>query len=201
MKACGSCGAWVPDDAATCPNCGRATGSAPAPAPVPATTPAPSAPAPTTPPSEAGDALRRQGEERLKVLGGLYIACGVFALVMVAWSFINHASGAAQKSFDEIQRNPGPIDPEVLRMLTRFLFEPWYLALTHALPFAMGVLWTWSGVRLRSFEGRGPALASAFLMILPCAGCCCLNLPVGIYALVTLTRGDVVLALDRGARR
>ena len=51
--------------------------------------------------------------------------------------------------------------------------------------------------RLRNIEGRGPALVAAALLCVPCAGCCCLNFPLGIYALVILTRADSEAAFAR----
>jgi hypothetical protein len=78
----------------------------------------------------------------------------------------------------------------MIRTLSDLMLQPWYLAVIHAVPFLMGVFWVWAGSRLRNIEGRGPALVAAALLCLPCAGCCCLNLPLGIYALVTLTRAD-----------
>lgn len=46
----------------------------------------------------------------------------------------------------------------------------------------------------------GLALAGVICAILPCSSCCCINLPVGIWALVVLLKPEVK-ELMRGPRR
>jgi len=125
------------------------------------------------------------------------MVAGFLALALVAVSFIQNASGATLRSMDELDRHPGLLPPELVAQWKDLLLQPWYLGVTHAVPFLLGVFWAWSGSRLRSLEGRGPAMAAAILLLLPCAGCCCLNMPLGIYALVTLTRADAETVLAK----
>ena len=203
MKACGACGAWIPDDAAACPNCSKAVGGAPA-APgvdAPPGLPGPgvdsgggvapgSGGGPGSPDGEGAAFFRRRAETRLRTLGTLYMVAGFLTLGLVAVSFYQNASGATLRSLEELERNPGPVGPELMRQVKDLAMQPWYLAVTHALPFLLGVFWAWSGSRLRSLEGRIPALVGAVFLLLPCTTCCCLYMPLGIYALVTLTRPD-----------
>lgn len=47
------------------------------------------------------------------------------------------------------------------------------------------------GVQMRQLKMRPLAIASAFLVMAPCSWMCCLGLPVGIWALVTLFKAEV----------
>lgn len=184
MKVCGSCGAWIPDDAAACPNCSKGAGGDR-----------------SGPPAEGADFYRRRAEGRLRTLGVLYLVAGALTLAFTGLSFLYHATGRAQRAFDELLRHPGPWDPEMLRQARDLTLIPLWLGFTHAVPFLLGCVWVWSGTRLRSLRGRGSALTGAALLLLPvpCSPCCCLLMPLGIYALVTLTRADseTVLAARR----
>ena len=45
--------------------------------------------------------------------------------------------------------------------------------------------------KMKSLEGYGMAMAACILMMLPCSCCCIINLPVGIWGLVTLMDANV----------
>jgi len=52
-------------------------------------------------------------------------------------------------------------------------------------------------LQMRQLKNWGLSLASAILVLLPCAGCCCLlGLPVGIWAIITLTKPEVKSAFS-----
>ena len=198
MKVCGSCGAWIPDDASACPNCARAVGGA---APPPLTA---AGPPPDAPPPSAGDPdghYRRRAEDRLRTLGTLYMVAGFLTLGYVAFSFFGHASGATLRAIEDLEKNPGPYPPEYIRVMKDMVLVPWWLALTHAVPFLFAAVWIGAGSSLRSLRGRNSSLAGAALLLMPvpCSPCCCLLMPLGIYALIVLTRADseTVLASSR----
>jgi hypothetical protein len=46
-------------------------------------------------------------------------------------------------------------------------------------------------LKMRALENYNLALASAIVALLPCGGCCCLPLPVGIWALVLLMKPEI----------
>jgi len=174
VKVCGPCGAWIPDDAASCPNCGKG--------------------GKTEPPTAASPA-----KARLRTLGALYMAAGWMTLGLVAMSFLQHATGATLEAFDRLESDPGPLAPSTIREMKDLLLQPWYLALTHAVPFLLGCLWVWSGSRLRALRGWTSAMAGAGLLLLPlpCSPCCCLLMPLGIYAVIVLTREESERILGR----
>jgi hypothetical protein len=197
LKACTYCGAWIPDDSRVCSACNAiqdAAAAAPGPgggaSPPPSPSPVPAAPLP-------GNAAER----RVKLLGTLYIVLGSLLLLTVAYSFVNVASGQFDRSLEEIQRQGDPRFKDLMKQVAEIVRQPWYLAVTHLVPFALGALYVWSGSRLRGLRGRGAAIGAAVAMIVlsPLEGqcCCCMfALPLGVFALVSLTRADVVALLD-----
>jgi len=46
-------------------------------------------------------------------------------------------------------------------------------------------------LKMRNLQGYGLAMAAAIVSIIPCTGCCCVNIPVGIWALVVLMKPEV----------
>jgi hypothetical protein len=54
------------------------------------------------------------------------------------------------------------------------------------------------GIKMRSLSGYPLAMVGAVAGIIPLGGCCCLTLPVGIWALVVLMNEDVKTAFARG---
>ncbi len=192
MKVCGSCGAWIPDDATACPNCSRAVGGV-----VP---PPPAAPGPVVPETDPDGFYRRRAEGRLRTLGTLYMVAGFLTLGYVALSFFEHASGAVLRTIEDLEKNPGPWPPDSLRRAKDLALVPWWLALSHAVPFLFGALWIGAGSSLRALRGRTSSLIGAALLLLPfpCSPCCCLLMPLGIYALIVLTRADSESILASG---
>ncbi len=60
---------------------------------------------------------------------------------------------------------------------------------------ALGVLFNgfiiFGAQKMKNLEGYGLAMAACILMMLPCSCCCFINLPVGIWGLVTLMDANV----------
>jgi hypothetical protein len=54
------------------------------------------------------------------------------------------------------------------------------------------------GIKMKQLHGYGWAVAGSVLAAIPCTNsCCCIGLPVGLYALVTLFGSDVRLGFAR----
>ncbi len=191
MKECDGCRSWIPDDAGTCPSCGRA--AAP---PVP---PAPAAPGEAaSPPQDPGSAelaaaIRARSAARVRTLGVLYIVHGALLVAMVAWSASQYAAGKTEEMFAELRRVWPADAPEFLDEAQAAAEHPAYLLASHFLPFALGGFLLWSGISLRGLHRRNAALvaAIALLALSPCQNCCCLaGIPLGIWALYVLTAGE-----------
>ncbi|MDB5307438.1 MAG: hypothetical protein JWO38_1640 [Gemmataceae bacterium] len=56
------------------------------------------------------------------------------------------------------------------------------------------------GVKMRSLSGYGVAIAGAVAAIIPIGGCCCVSIPIGIWALVVLMNEDVKAGFAAAAR-
>lgn len=50
---------------------------------------------------------------------------------------------------------------------------------------------TWGGFQMLRHRHHSACMAAAIAASLPCSVCCCLGMPFGIWALVTLNRADV----------
>lgn len=184
MKACAKCGAYIPDESRFCPSCGAEQGVA-------AAAPPPGGPEPVEgpPPEEAFD--RAAAEGRIRTLGILYIVAGGLLLLATLISFVGAATGETLRTLEEVGRE-NPEFGELVERVKDLLLAPWFLTVEHLAPFSLGVFYVWTGIRLRDLRGRTAALVAAVLMVVlfPCqAGscCCCVSVPLGVYALFLLT--------------
>src|SRR5690349_14131962 len=169
MKACPSCGAWIPDEAASCPNCGAEVRRADAPPPLPAPPAPPGTGLPGGPEADAvADFERRRAEDAVRILGTLYVVAGALALAVVTMVFGVIESGAALEAVEKTQREHPEVDPAAFRFYREILLDRHALGAGLSAWFLLGVLWIWSGVRLRSLQGRGLALLGAVLLLVPC---------------------------------
>ncbi len=46
-------------------------------------------------------------------------------------------------------------------------------------------------LKMRNLQGHGVALGAAIVAIIPCGGCYCIGIPVGIWALVLLLKPEI----------
>jgi hypothetical protein len=69
-----------------------------------------------------------------------------------------------------------------------------------AIAAVCAVVITLGGARMRNATGRGLAMTGSILSMIPCtSSCCCVGLPVGIWALVVLSNPDVKAAFAANA--
>jgi len=47
------------------------------------------------------------------------------------------------------------------------------------------------GLKMKSLESHGLAMAAAIVSIVPCFACCCLGIPAGIWSLIVLMKPEV----------
>ena len=56
----------------------------------------------------------------------------------------------------------------------------------------LGALFLFSGIQMRKLVAWPLALTGAILAVVPCcSGCCCIGIPIGIWAIATLVRPEV----------
>ena len=56
---------------------------------------------------------------------------------------------------------------------------------------ALSAFVIFGGLKMRNLQGHGIALGAAIASIIPCSGCCCIGMPVGIWALVMLLKPEI----------
>ncbi len=93
----------------------------------------------------------------------------------------------------ELLDNP-QLTPEMKRMLVQFGGAGRWANLV-GLIFNGVVIW--GALQMRQLKSFGLAMTSAILVMLPCAGCCCLlGLPIGIWTLTILNKPEVKSAFS-----
>lgn len=70
-----------------------------------------------------------------------------------------------------------------------------------ALGLVLSLLMVIGAGKMRSLTGHGLAMTGAIAAIIPMNGCCCLAMPVGVWALAVLMSPDVKAAFAATARR
>ena len=59
------------------------------------------------------------------------------------------------------------------------------------LGLALSALILFGGLKLLKLQSRGLVMTAAIIAMLPCGGCCCIGLPIGIWTLVVMSKPDV----------
>jgi len=73
-----------------------------------------------------------------------------------------------------------------------FQSNPVIVLPTHLLGIGLDILILMGGIKMKQLQNHGLAMAASILAILPCGNpCCCIGLPIGIWALVVLNRPEV----------
>jgi hypothetical protein len=138
-------------------------------------------PAPSAPSGSAQTALNVPSILIL-VMAGLGILFGLVGLV----------SGGGTIP-PQLLDNP-QLTPQIREMLMKFSGAGRF---GNVIGIALDGLMIYGALQMRQLKSFGLAMTSAILVMLPCAGCCCLlGLPVGIWALVTLNKPEVKSAFS-----
>jgi hypothetical protein len=69
------------------------------------------------------------------------------------------------------------------------------------LGLVLNILTVLGGTKMRSLSGYGISVTGAIAGLIPVGGCCCLTLPIGIWALVVLMNSDVKAGFAAAARQ
>lgn len=118
----------------------------------------------------------------------------IFGGVGVLWIFVNLLGASA--SLAQLEQVMNLVDyPEELRGPTRFLAGPAAMVL-QLVGIAILGLMTFGAWQMRNLKSYGLAMTACVLGMLPCSGCCCITLPVGIWALTILMKPEVKSAFS-----
>lgn len=128
----------------------------------------------------------------LVVYGALCLLTSVWGIVQ---ALVFRNSMLAQQ-----QEQLGQLPPEAREMLEPFLeamTNPAIAVGSSLLGVLLSVLILYGGLRMRRLESFALVVTAAVLALLPCnCPCCCLGLPIGIWALAVVLKPDVKAAFS-----
>jgi hypothetical protein len=110
----------------------------------------------------------------LMILAGLNLALGAFGLLMnLLGSSMMMAQGGPEQAFGN-------------------MFSGALGAVSSSLGILISGVIFYGGLKMKRLENHGLAVAASILAIIPCTSpCCLLGIPVGIWALVVLSKPEV----------
>lgn len=163
-------------------------------APVPGIPAAPAGPAgPTgfgTPatPGGWGDGGRAEAERKVQGPAIGLIILGAMGLLFGLFGLVSHFAG-----FNRNPQLPPGLDDQTRQMIQMWVdIGEKYGAILNLVSMGFAVVILLGGLKLRRLEGYGLVLAASILALLPCTNaCCCLGLPMGIWALVASSKPEV----------
>ena len=121
----------------------------------------------------------------LVVFGSLAIPVAIVSAVANLFMFGMQGADFGDPGFQELFQGP-----PVLMMGIQVL--------SSAVGVGIGILMIVGGLKMKKLEGHGFCLATAVVALVPCfSPCCCLEVPVGIWALVVLIDSRVSAAFGR----
>jgi hypothetical protein len=161
--------------------------------------PTPGLPMPSAPSSAAKDAVNLPSLF-IMILAGLGMA---FFLANLLAEVTGASQQMSQQLTKELMRSIDQMPADQQKLLRGLLSMSndgsrvgavlWSLFL-----IAMAGFTFWGGWQMRQLKNWGVALAAAILVMVPCSDycCCCFGIPVGIWALVMLTKPEVKSAFS-----
>lgn len=127
---------------------------------------------------------------------GLIVTAGLgFAMCLLG--IVMALLGVGKGSFN-MQSSGMPADPEFVQMMQKFQAVQGPLAVVQYL-FQIGVcvVILLGALKMKNLQNRGWAMTAAILAIVPCVSpCCCIGIPIGIWALTTLNQPGVKQAYE-----
>ena len=113
---------------------------------------------------------------------------GGIGILMSLIGLIAHFAG-----LNRGQPIPPGFPPEYREMFEAYIqFNQKFGWVFSALTLATSVVTLFGGIRLMALRSYGLVLAGVILGMVPCfSGCCCVGLPIGIWALVVLMKPEV----------
>ena len=149
----------------------------------------PAAPQPALFAAPAGDSDGR-ARALSQVTGpaiGLIVVVSIGIFFAIA-GIILQAAGVAMGSMNNYQNQNLP--PEFANMMAEMSGTMGIVI--KAIGILVGILIIYGSIKMKKLESYGLAITVSILAMLPCLSpCCCLGLPIGIWALVILSKADV----------
>jgi hypothetical protein len=133
-------------------------------------------------PNPAGGApAGSNARDALNVPSILIMVCGGLGLV---GGLLGLVSGGATRNLGPLANNPQ------MQQYMAMQSGPMHYV-TGLLGLAMSGFLIFGALKMRNLESHGLAMGAAIVAMIPCGGCCCIGLPVGIWALITLMKPEI----------
>jgi hypothetical protein len=122
---------------------------------------------------------------------GLMVTAGL-SVILVLMSLVMNLSGATMSSWNQMQSSPG-MDPQMLEMIKKFQgFSQTFGVFEGILHLLLAGFIFFGAMKMRKLENFGLCVAACIVALVPCISpCCCLGLPIGIWALIVMNRPEV----------
>ena len=152
---------------------------------------------------------QRIAKEKVSVPAKMLIAAAIFmflcAFANIGLAFSGEDLTVQFLEFMEKQQPPGQakedMKKEVEKARTRDKTgEHIQAAAFSVLGLTLDTLILIGGLRMNSLRGRTLAMVGAICAIIPANSCCCVGMPIGIWALMVLTNADVKAAFEANKR-
>lgn len=126
------------------------------------------------------------------------IILGALGAVLFLFSMVNEASGGSMRMAQALAESLPPDQQERIRQIIAMQKSAGSGIFSSIICLAFAGFTIFAGLQMRSLKNWGVALAGAILVMIPCSTncCCCLGIPIGIWALLTLTKPEVKSAFS-----
>jgi hypothetical protein len=131
----------------------------------------------------------------------------IISLLMTPLGILNYFTFPAQAEAQRKQIDKDPAIPPAQKQAMKDFWTTFETTFLAVLPFSMvfqvivGILCVIGSLKMKNMTSRGWAIATAVLNIVSLGhSCCCLTLPIGIWALVVLLNRDVTAEFEAVAR-
>ena len=121
-------------------------------------------------------------KDALNVPSVLLLVSGALGVLLRLGGLVG--GGASNPMMEQLAR-----DPKTAQIAQ--MFSGGANIVGNLLGIALSAFVIFGALKMRNLQGHGLALGAAIVSILPCTGCCCLGMPVGIWALVMLLKPEV----------
>jgi hypothetical protein len=144
---------------------------------------------------QGGD--RSAAQQAVQVPAILLLIHGILSALRGLWTLVQallfHGTMVAQQRA-QLEELP-PEAQEMAAAILDILANPAIAVGSSLLALLTSVLIVYGGLRMKALQSYALAVTAAILAMLPCnCPCCCLGLPVGIWALVVLLKPEVKAA-------
>lgn len=126
----------------------------------------------------------------LLIVGILSVLASLWGVGSALYNRANADAFTAQ--FDEVREQIGEDNPfiPVIDLMISANAGPW-LVITNIVGLLVSLLIVAGALRMKSQKSYALSVVAAIMAMLPIGSCCCIGLPIGIWALIVLMNGDV----------